>query len=424
MKIRVSVTALLLSLAIPTLLTEARLDFVPGAEPLAMAQDPVTEVARQRFGEGVKAFDGGRFEDARAAFLQAYALKRNPMILLNLGQAELKSNHPEDAGNHLQQFLHEATTASPDQKSAAEKGIAEAKKHTAFIVLMVDANGADVSIDGALVGKSPVLEPFFVKPGKHTVLATFNGKSATATVDAKSGSATAANLSLGVAGTAPAPVPAPVPVPGPVPGPTPTPTPVSPGPTQPAPTQWTPPPTDQPAPFMGPGPVPPTGAPDSASGEREPFFHWYTRKPLAWVGTGLAVGGLVVGIAFSAAAGGASATADKHTQQIKDFASTDPKAQFGAIKPCGSTTSAGSDLAGYEAACTALRKDLSAHSGDVAAATVGWVLFGAGVVGTAAYAMIDWFPKKQTATATTRPRVMAMPVVSPAGQGFAVVGSF
>src|SRR5262247_2617259 len=72
------------------------------------ASDPVTEVARQRYEEGVKAFDAGRYEDARSAFLQAYALKRHPAVLLNLGLSELRSGkYVEDGGNHLQQFLRE-----------------------------------------------------------------------------------------------------------------------------------------------------------------------------------------------------------------------------------------------------------------------------------------------------------------------------
>src|SRR5690348_14418208 len=76
-----------------------------GLESVAHAQgappvnDSVTVVARQRYTEGVAAYDAGRYEDARSAFLQAYALKRHPAVLLNLGQSELRSNHPEDAGN-------------------------------------------------------------------------------------------------------------------------------------------------------------------------------------------------------------------------------------------------------------------------------------------------------------------------------------
>jgi hypothetical protein len=60
----------------------------------------------------------------------------------------------------------------------------------------------------------------------------------------------------------------------------------------------------------------------------------------------------------------------------------------------------------------------------VALAVTSWVLFGVGVAGTTAYAMIDWYPKKEQKTASG-PKILAVtPVVSPSLQGVAVVGTF
>ncbi|WP_155798595.1 hypothetical protein, partial [Sorangium cellulosum] len=216
MKTRACAPVLLLSFIAPALLTEAGLTSSPLSEPSSFAQssDPVTEVARQRYEDGVKAYDAGRFEDARTAFRQVYTLKQHPAVLLNLGQSELRSNHLEDAGNHLQQFLREHTTATPEQRAAAEKAIADVKRRTGFIVVVADANGADISIDGTLVGKAPLPDPVFVTPGKHTLFATYQDRSATTQVDAKIGAATPATLTLGTTGAAPAPV-AGAPTPGP-----------------------------------------------------------------------------------------------------------------------------------------------------------------------------------------------------------------
>jgi hypothetical protein len=434
MRFRVSAVAFLLSSTLPVVLTEGGIAS-PLAEPVAHAQaasDTVTEVARQRFADGVKAFDAGRYEDARSAFLQAYALKRNALLLLNLAQSELKSGHAEDAGNHFHQFLREVPNAKPEEKASAEKGIADAKKKAGFIVVIVDASGADVSIDGALVGKSPLLDPVFVKPGSHTVLATAQGHSATVTVDAKPGSATAANLATGATSVAaaPAPVPAPVPAPGPAVAP-----PMAPAAAPPPEPVAAMPPPSAPPPTMGAsfggnfgGPGYAGATPDQAAG-RESFFHWYTHKPLAWVGTGATVAGLVLGISFSAAAGSASSTADSDSSTIKAHAMADPsvpKDSSGNVHPCGSQDSSGSDLPGYEKACNALRDDLSAHSTDVALATTGWVLFGVGAIGTAAYAIVDWYmPQHKKTTGALSPRVEGVaPLVSPTARGIAITGSF
>ncbi|MCK6590735.1 MAG: hypothetical protein L6Q76_24500 [Polyangiaceae bacterium] len=433
MKSRASAAALTLSLLVPSLLTEAGISS-PLSAPHAFAQDAVTEVARQRYEEGVKAFDTGRYEDARAAFLQAYALKRHPAVLLNLGQSELRSGHYEDAGNHLQQFLRLHTSASAEQKKTAEKGIADAKKKTGFVIVIADANGAAVSIDGISVGTTPLLDPVFIKPGKHTVVATYQNKSATTQIDAKAGSAAAATLTLGTAGSPVASAPPPPPPSEPAPGAVPS------GSPPPASTLG-PPPSAPPSSTTDTSPLLPTVSTEMGSTgtmqpdqgppvEREPIFSWYKRKPIAWVGTGLAGVGLVGGIVFSALTASVGSTADRHAGEIRDFVRNN---NLGNIKPCApegsgqpdySFTNAAGDQVSFGTACTVLREDLSDYDTNFAIATASWVVFGVGVLGTGAYALFDWYlaPPKKTASG---PRVTAIaPVVSPTHQGIGVMGSF
>lgn len=422
MKTHATAIALLAALALPVLAAEVGLSSLPLAQPMAYAQpaaDSVTEVARQRFADGVKAYDSGRYEDARGAFLQAYALKRNPVLLLNLAQSELRAGYADDAGNHFQQFLHAVPTASADQKAAAEKGIADAKKKSAYLVVIVDANGAQVSVDGAVVGKAPLLDPVFVKAGKHTVVATYAGKSATTAVDARSGVATAANLTLGTSGTpAPvvvAPVPAPAqpapaqPTPAVAPAPTPGPVPAPVASTYPEP----PPAEPSPAGFgLTTGPVAPE--PDTTT-RKESFFSWYTHKPLAWVGTALTVGGVVMGIVGAASASNNSAQVDDISGQIAAQATKDRIEVKCKAPPSG-----------YAKACSALGDAMDAHDTNVAVSGVGFGLAGVGLVGTAVYVVFDWYLPQRKATARVfAPRVGSVaPIVAPGLQGLAVTGSF
>ncbi|WP_437820618.1 PEGA domain-containing protein [Sorangium sp. So ce1078] len=487
MKTRACAPVLLLSFIAPAVLTEAGLTSPLLSEPLSFAQssDPVTEVARQRYEEGVKAYDAGRFEDARTAFLQVYALKRHPAVLLNLGQSELRSNHLEDAGKHLQQFLREHTTATPEQRAAAEKAIADVKRRTGFLVVTTDANGADISVDGVLVGKAPLLDPVFVPPGKHTLFATYQDRSATVQVDAKIGTATSATLTLGTTGapltpavgastTAPSsaspaavtPPPAQPPAAGtaqPAPGAT-TPGATTPGATTPGattpgattpgattpgattpgattPGATTPGATTPGATAPSTSPAAPTSSgglsfstsntmgsmsPDQASGGREPFFHWYARKPLAWAGTGIAGVGLVLGIVGSAVAVNASSNADDVGREIEAYVasheSTIPANR--RSQPCGAREDSSGDLPGFETACGSLRDELDSYDGALPLAITGWVLLGVGVVGTATYAMIDWYPQKHQA-ASDGPRVTVIaPFVAPGQVALGVAGTF
>lgn len=396
--------------AIPALL--------PGGERVALAQpaaqsDSVKQLARQRYGEGVKAFDAGRYEDARNAFLQAYALTKHPAVLLNLGQSELRSNHPEDAGNHFQQFLREHSAATAEERTTARAGIAEAKKKASQVVVSVDAAGADVSIDGTTVGKSPLPDPVFIKPGKHTVFATLAGKSAAAAIDTKPGLAATATLTLGAGAPAPAPVPAP---PSPPTGP-------SGPPAGPA----TPPPGMAPiTPPMGgplqPQPLPPYMQNPLPVPEPESFFHWYKRKPIAWVGTGVTGLGLVLGIIGSASASSASSSTNSVADQIRAHRATDPNNPPTAV--CGTKDGAGV-FPGYENACQTLRDNISTYHTDVALAATGWVLFGLGAAGTALYTFVDWYPnRRHSGAAEFLTHTAVVPVVTPTFRGVGLSGSF
>jgi hypothetical protein len=419
--------------ALPAALTEAGLGLVPGAERVSFAQgaptpgssDGVTEIARQRYQEGVKDFDAGRYEEARAAFLQAYALKRAPAVLLNVALSELRSpvNHADEAGTHFQQFLREATTATPEQRATAEKGIADAKKRAGIIVVTVDASGADVSIDGTTIGKAPLPDPVFVKPGKHTVVAQFQGHTAAIVVETKAGTSATANLTTGVTVAANAtPSTGPLATPGstlPPGGSGASPGRAGPGTGEPGNAQVYPPGQGS----GGPGMVLGAGAgADQATGTREPLGQWYQRKPIAWVGTGVAGVGFVMGLSASIAAGAASAATANHVDQIK----VEAKNRNTKLKGiCGNEETGAGAIPHFVNACAQLRKDVGFYNTSVAFAVTGWVLFGVGAVGTTIYAVVDWRRPRAPAATAFQPRVLAVtPVLSPNHQGIGVVGSF
>jgi hypothetical protein len=404
-------------------------------EPSAHAQgapppgDSVTIIARQRYNEGVAAYDAGKFEDARASFLQAYALKHHPAVLLNLGQSELRSNHPDDAGNHLQQFIREFAAASPDQRAAAEKGLAEAKRHVGFVVIIVDAPGADLSIDGTTVGKSPLVDPVYLKPGKHTVFAALQGKNAVASVDVKAGTAASASLSLGIA---PAPAPPPV-----EPTPVPVPVPVAPPPVAPEP----PPPSTFPppgvTPLPNPEPLPPVPPPE-AVGPKRTFGDWYTHKPGAWVGTGLAGLGLLGGIIFGTQAlkwsSQSQTDATATEKQIPIYNSGKTGNNLAPSNVCNpSVLGSSKALNGYFGmACGVVSSDISSYHTDVGLVAASWVVFGLSAVGTIVYALVD-YPRYANAPASgpsgpsgrqEGTSLAVVPLVSPTVQGVGVLGSF
>src|SRR6187549_2744232 len=77
------------------------------ASTAAAQSDGETEVARQRFLEGVKHYDQKDFDKARLAFLQAYLLKPHPAVLLNLAQSELRAGRFADAAQNFAKYVRE-----------------------------------------------------------------------------------------------------------------------------------------------------------------------------------------------------------------------------------------------------------------------------------------------------------------------------
>lgn len=381
-----AVLALALAATPLTLATEV---FAQGAPP---PTDAVKEVARQRYEEGVKALDEKRFDAARVAFEQAFALTSSPAVLLNLAVAESNSNRCVDAGNHVHRFLREHKAATPANKTLSNTILEDCKKKVAVLNISVDTAGADVAVDGKAVGKSPIEDPFFVEPGSHVVVATKDGKSATTKADAAKGTSANVIVSLGAV-TAP-------------------PLPPGPAPTDP----------NAPAPQIGQPPVAPLQPVQPSSDQGEDFGEWYVRKPLAWVGTGVVGVGLGVSIAFSALSASSLATTNEIADQIRK--EKEDRGVTGA--PCAEEEGGG-DAAGFEGGCSQLRDADSVHSANQAVMAVGWVVTGLAAAGTVTYIMLDWYTGSRVSGAKDTeggPTVGFVPVISHDTVGGTLVGSF
>jgi hypothetical protein len=160
MRTRIAAVALLLAFAPVAVAAPARAQ--------TASEDATTDIARARFKEGVGFYDKGQYEQARAAFLQAYALKKHPAVLLNLAWSSLKSGHTLEAEHYFKQFLTEGKDLTEKQKADASDGLNQAHAKLGRIEIAAAA-GTEVTIDGDRVGIAPLAEPVVVEPGAHTV---------------------------------------------------------------------------------------------------------------------------------------------------------------------------------------------------------------------------------------------------------------
>lgn len=377
--------------------------------PPALAQDAETlNMARERFKEGVTYFDKKDFAKARVAFLQAYALKKHPAVLLNLAQSELRSGHEADAAQHFSQYLREHKDASETERQSAETGLNAAKALVAEVTLDVEPSGAELFVDGDAVGSSPLAGALFLAPGAHRVQAKKDGKSSSGEVNVGAGQT--AKLSLRVGAANPPPPPA-----------------ATTAPIQAAPSP--PLPESEPAP-----PVP------EPSSSRKPFVRWVASTPGALVGVGLAGAGLIGGGAFSFGSKSAYDAADSVADQIADQAIVDgkperrgacldPETWLAKTKPWGGTSAdaieARQDRATqYRRNCNKYQSNVKSGDTFKSLAIVSFAVAGAAVVGTIVYYFVDSKETGEQARREPGLRVTVLPVYQPGFAGGLVSGTF
>jgi hypothetical protein len=158
---------------------------VLGADTAHAQSDGETEIARQRFLEGVKHYDQHDYDKARLAFLQAYLLKPHPAVLLNLAQSQLRAGRYAEAAENFAKYIRENPSA--EAMSHAKAAFEEARDKVGEVSVEVNAPGAVINVDGTDVGKSPLPYAVYMMPGRHTVRATKGGLSADESLEAIAG---------------------------------------------------------------------------------------------------------------------------------------------------------------------------------------------------------------------------------------------
>ncbi|WP_437280632.1 PEGA domain-containing protein [Sorangium sp. So ce375] len=137
-----------------------------------------SDKARKLYLEGVAASEKKRWADAYASFVAAWALQEHYTILGGIGTCELRLQRYRDAAEHLAVYVRELAkdaTATPQERAAAAETYAEARAHVGAVIVHADVPGAEVVVDGSVVGKTPLLDPVFVEPGPHTMAVRHDG---------------------------------------------------------------------------------------------------------------------------------------------------------------------------------------------------------------------------------------------------------
>jgi hypothetical protein len=140
----------------------------PAPSGTPSAADEAT--AKRHFDSGLKLYGEGAWPEALVAFEASYRLGGRPSALKNIAQCHRNLKHfveAHDAYEHLLTTHGDKLAAT--EKKAVERALEELALLTGAIAIAVSEVDAEVTIDGKLVGMTPIGKPRRVSTGAHRV---------------------------------------------------------------------------------------------------------------------------------------------------------------------------------------------------------------------------------------------------------------
>jgi hypothetical protein len=159
------------------------------------AADDGKVAARALFSQGVKLNEAGDTAGALAAFRAAYDKSPSFRVLYNIGQLCAKTGDPVCAVRSYEQYLADGgSDVSARRRSDVEADLVKLKKLVASIVVTASPPGAEIAVDDAPAGRSPLASPVLVLAGAHKLVATLDGRTAERSVRVAGGESAAVEL--------------------------------------------------------------------------------------------------------------------------------------------------------------------------------------------------------------------------------------
>ena len=142
---------------------------------LALAQDlPKSDAshdaAQDAHRHALELFDRGHYAEALAEFKRAYGIAPSFRILYNMGLSDVALGDALGAVEVYSKYLRQGGERIPaERRATVEAEIARLSKQLAWLNVDVDEPGAEVTVDGDLLGQAPFSRQLRLNTGRHTV---------------------------------------------------------------------------------------------------------------------------------------------------------------------------------------------------------------------------------------------------------------
>jgi tetratricopeptide (TPR) repeat protein len=143
---------------------------LPAAGLHAQETDSAKEEAKKSFLVGVDHFAVENYPAALSAFEKSYEILPNPNVLYNIGMCQRALFDFAASIHTLREYLEKKGEGVPgDEREQIEKILADMEKSVGFLEILVNEDGAAVTIDAGTAGLSPLPGPVMLNPGEHVV---------------------------------------------------------------------------------------------------------------------------------------------------------------------------------------------------------------------------------------------------------------
>jgi PEGA domain len=139
--------------------------------------------AARHYDAGLRLYSEAEFALAVLEFERAYELTSDYRVLYNIGQVRIQLSAYARALKTLQQYLKDGEgKISPERVEQVHRDLELLAGRTATLKIEADVEGAELLVDGAVVGVSPLAAGVLVDAGEHRVTARKAGFQADSTV--------------------------------------------------------------------------------------------------------------------------------------------------------------------------------------------------------------------------------------------------
>lgn len=119
---------------------------------------------------GTSLYERGDVAGALDKFRAAFAAYPSPKLQFNLGQAYRDLGRPLEAREAFNHFVIEAADAPADMKAEARRALSDVESKLGRVQITSSPDDAEISVDGRVIGRSPIVAPIWLVPGDHQLL--------------------------------------------------------------------------------------------------------------------------------------------------------------------------------------------------------------------------------------------------------------